>query len=117
MTPDDMKDRTKSFAIQVVRFAQSLQTNKITDLLSKQLVRASTSIGANYRAACLARSKAEFNAKLQIVLEEADESVYWLEILNDSGLASGPNLEKLKDEARELTAIFVSSLKTSKATM
>jgi four helix bundle protein len=117
MTPDEMKDRTKSFGIQIVRFAQNLRTNRITELLSNQLVRAGTSVGANYRAACLGRSKAEFNAKLQIVLEEADESVYWLEILKESGLADGPTLERLKSEGKELTAICMSSLKTSRASM
>jgi four helix bundle protein len=83
-------------------------------VIGKQLLRSGTSVGANYRAACRARSKAEFIAKVGIVLEEADETVFWLELLLESGIARSPQLEDLTQEANELTAIFVTSLRTAK---
>lgn len=83
-------------------------------VIGKQLLRSGTSVGANYRAACRARSKAEFIAKVGIVLEEADEAVFWLELLLESGIARSPQLEDLIQEANELTAIFVTSLRTAK---
>jgi four helix bundle protein len=117
MTPEEMKRRTKSFAVQVLRFVDRLPEGRSVNILARQLVTAGTSVGSNYRAACIARSKREFNAKLQICLEEADESAYWLEVLKDSGLSDGPDREGLLSEAKELTAIFVSSLKTSRRTL
>jgi len=80
----------------------------------RQLLRAATSIGANYRAACRARSRAEFVAKLGIVLEEADEAVFWLELLTETAVGSRAKLESLVKEADELTSIFVTSLRTAK---
>jgi len=115
MTPDELKRRTKMFAVRIVRFAEGLPDARSSSVLSRQLIRAGTSVGANYRAACLGRSRAEFNAKLQIVLEEADEAVYWLEVIEESGLVKGSDLDELKQEGKELTAIFVSSLKTSRS--
>ncbi len=89
-----------------------LQTNAC--ILGKQLLRAGTSVGANYRAACRAHSKAEFAAKLGIVLEESDEAVFWLELLVEAGVGSRERIEPLMKEAHELTSIFVASLCTAK---
>jgi four helix bundle protein len=83
-------------------------------IIGKQLLRAATSVGANYRAACRSRSKAEFVAKLGLVLEEADETVFWLELLVEARIVPAEKLQNLVAEANELTAIFVSSLRTAK---
>jgi len=83
-------------------------------VIVKQLIRSATSVGANYRSACRARSKAEFIAKLQIALEESDETLYWLELLKELRLSDQFELEKVYAEGNELTAIFVSALKTSR---
>src|SRR5438045_1130487 len=92
---DEFKDRTKRFAVRVIRLVDSLPQKRSADVVGKQLLRAATSVGANYRAACRARSKAEFCAKLGIVEEEGDECVYWLELLIDAGLVPGRLLTPL----------------------
>ncbi|MGA2855285.1 MAG: four helix bundle protein [Candidatus Sulfotelmatobacter sp.] len=110
----DLKLRTKEFALRVVRLYRALPPREEARTIGKQLLRSGTSIGANYRAACRARSRAEFVAKLGIVLEEADETVFWLELMQESGILSAQKLTPLTQEARELTAIFVSSICTAK---
>jgi len=112
MNAEELKARTKAFALRTIRLCQALPKNYIGDVLGKQLLRSATSVGANYRAACRARSQAEFSAKLQIVIEEADESAFWLELIEESGLLPQERLKELHKEADELTAIFVSSRKT-----
>ena len=87
---------------------------KTSDVLGKQLLRSATSVGANYRAACRARSRADFISKIAVVEEEADECLYWLELLGESGLVSTPALRTLLKEADELTAIFTAAGKTAK---
>jgi four helix bundle protein len=114
MTSEDMKRRTKAFAVGVIRHVMSLPRGPVIDRLTGQLVDCCTSIGANYRAACLARSKAEFVSKLQISLEEADESQYWLEVLKETGLSGDAVHKELYKEAKELTAILMSGVKTSR---
>ena len=114
MTPEEMKRRTKAFAVGMVKVLDGIARGRAGDVIIRQAIRSSTSVAANYRAACLARSKAEFNAKLQIALEEADESQLWLEILSEAGLDQGVGCRELHQEARELTAIFMASLKTSR---
>jgi four helix bundle protein len=111
---DDLKERTKQFAINIIKFFQKLPKSEEIRILGRQLVRSSTSVAANYRAACRARSKNEFYSKICIVLEECDESLFWLEILNETDLSSGELLVKLIKEATELTQIFSSSRKTIK---
>jgi four helix bundle protein len=111
---DDLKARTKEFALRVIRLIESLPKSRSADVLAKQLLRSATSVGANYRAACRARSLAEFQAKLGIVEEEADESAYWMELLVAAGLVKASLLEPLLAEANELTAIIVASIKTSR---
>ena len=113
MNSDELKGRTKKFAIQVIKFVDGLEQSTSTLVLSKQIVRSATSIGANYRAACGARSKAEFIAKLQIAREESDETLYWLEIFQET--SNQLNIKNLIKECDELTAILMAALKTSRA--
>jgi four helix bundle protein len=111
---DELKKRTKEFAVAIIKMTEELPRKNSTFAITNQIIRSSTSVGANYRAALRGRSKAEFIAKLGIVVEEADESVYWLEIIQESNLATEELIKNLWKEANELTAIFVSMLKTSK---
>lgn len=106
--------RTKTFALRVVRMIQSLPKDDVSHVLSKQLLRSATSVGANYRAARRARSRAEFLAKLGIVEEEADETIYWLELIAETGCVKAQRLDGLLEEANELLAIIVSSIKTAR---
>jgi four helix bundle protein len=110
----DLRVRTKQFALRIVRLCRTLRGSDEARVLGKQLLRAGTSVGANYRAACRARSKAEFIAKLGIVLEESDEAVFWLELLVEADIGSRDAIDLLMKEANELTAIFVRSLCTAK---
>jgi four helix bundle protein len=116
MTKDELKNRTKKYSIEVIRFLYSLPKENITLAISNQLVRSATSIGANYRAALRSRSPKEFKAKIGIVVEEADETLYWLEIMKEipQFSISMSEIDILLKEANELTAIFVSTLKTIK---
>jgi len=110
----DLKVRTKEFALQVIKLFRTLPRSEEGRVIEKQILRSGTSIGANYRAACRSRSKAEFISKISIVLEEADETVFWLELLLQSEMSSKIRIEGMLAEANELTSIFVSSLRTSK---
>jgi len=112
--PFDLKICTKLFALRIIRLYRKLPRDDEARVVGKQLLRSGTSIGANYRAACRARSKAEFIAKIGIVLEEADETVFWLELLLETGIFAQDKIGQLLAEANQLTAIFVSSLKTTK---
>jgi four helix bundle protein len=110
----DLKERTKQFALKIIRLAASLPRTREADIIGRQLLKAGTSVGANYREAGRSRSKAEFRAKIGIVEQEADESLYWLELLKESGIANGELLEELLIEADELVAIFTTIGKKSK---
>lgn len=110
----DLKQRTKSFAIRVIKLVGSLPQNQLGKVISNQLLRSGTSVGANYRAACRARSKPEFIAKIGIVVEEADESCFWLELVVETGLMSAKVVEPLLKEAGEITAIMISSGRSAK---
>jgi four helix bundle protein len=112
---EKIQDRTKRFALEIIKFANGFPRNMTAYVLGKQIIRSATSVGANYRAAQRARSRSEFIAKLGIVLEEADETVYWLEMITESALVSAERSAPLLKEANEITAIIVSSLKTAKA--
>ncbi|HEX8877249.1 MAG TPA: four helix bundle protein [Phycisphaerales bacterium] len=114
MNADEMKTRTRTFALRVIKLVDSLPTGRVSDVLGKQLLRSATSIGANYRAARRARSRAEFISKLGIVEEEADESSYWLELLADSGRVKASRLTELRDECEELLAIVVATIRSAK---
>lgn len=114
MTEHDLKTRTKAFALRIITMIGSLPKSMPADVMGRQLVRAATSVAANYRAACRGRSKAEFISKLGIVEEESDECCFWLEMIVDAKLFPASKLIDLRKEADELTAIFVSSLKTAR---
>ena len=109
-----LKVRTKGFALRVLRLYRSLPRTEEARILGSQLLRSSTSIGANYRAAFRGRSRAEFVAKLGIVLEEADETVFWLELLQEGTIFPAGKLRDLLQEANELVAIFTSSVRTAR---
>src|ERR1700751_3567278 len=112
--PEELRDRTKAFALRIVSLIRSLPYRTDSQVLGKQLVRWRTSVAANYRAVCRARSKAEFIARIGIVAEEADESVLWIELLEETGTLRSKKLKELTKEARELAAIFSASQKTAK---
>jgi four helix bundle protein len=111
---ENLKDRTKRFAVETIRLCASLPKTQEFKIVGGQLMRSASSVGANYRAACRARSIADFVAKLSIVEEEADESVYWMEVLEGLGMAEDAALNRLKNEADQLVAIVVASKKTAK---
>ena len=113
MTPKELKDRTKRFAVDVVHLTRELPNTLDGRRIGQQFLDAGTS-AANYRASCRARSRADFIAKLGVVEEEADETLFWLELMVDSKLVTLQRAEKLMKEADELTAIFVASIKTAK---
>ena len=115
MTSAQMKERTKQFTLRVIRLVKQLPKDQVSHVLGNQLLRSGSSVGANYRAACRARSKAEFRAKLGIVEEEGDESLFWMEILLDTGMMSRTQLGDLMKEADEIVAIVVSSIKSSRS--
>ena len=112
--PEQLRDRTKKFALRVIRLYRSLPYRTDTQVLGKQLLRCGTSVAANYRAVCRSRSKAEFVARIGIVVEEADEAVLWLELMTESGIVSEEKTKELLKEANELTALFAASQRTAK---
>ena len=114
MDSNELQQRTKAFALRVIKLCSSLPRDDVANVLKRQLLRAGTSVGANYRAACRSRSRAEFVSKMAIVEEEADECVYWLELLMESKQVAEERVSALHAEANELTAIAVASRKTAK---
>jgi four helix bundle protein len=110
----ELKRRTQKFAVDVIKFIESLPNGSAANVLSNQLLRSSTSIGANYRSACKGKSTADFINKIIISEEEADESIYWLELIEECRLGSTTTVMALKNEATELTAIFTAIGKTAK---
>lgn len=111
----ELKTRTKAFALRVIRMSQSLPRTRAANIIDQQILRSATSMAANYRAAGRARSKAEFIAKLGIVVEEADETVFWLELLAESGLVKPEKLSQMINEANQLLSIFSTSRKTARS--
>ncbi len=115
MTTEQLKQRTKKFSVDIINLTKELPQIRPANVICNQILRSATSVGANYRSACRARSKADFISKMTIVEEEADETLYWLELLIETGLIkNGSAVQKLLKEADELTAIFVSSVKTAR---
>lgn len=114
MTQEEMKARTKQFALRIIRLVQSLPPNLVADVLGKQLLRSGTSVGANYRASCRAKSTPDFINKLSIVEEETNESIYWMELLIEGKIVKESLLENLMDEGNQILSIVVSAIKTSK---
>ena len=115
MNDVELKRRTKQFALRVMKLVAALPFDAVGKTIGPQFVRSATSVGSNYRAACRGRSKAEFIAKLQIVIEEADESCYWLELIIEGALLPEPKVAPLLDEANQLTAIMVASRKSAQS--
>ena len=113
MDKRELQDRTKNFALRVLHLVDVLPRTPAGRAISSQLIRAATSVGANYRSACRARSRAEFAAKLGVAVEEADESLYWLELVRDGKLLPENKLSLLLKEADELTAILASGRKSA----
>ena len=114
MNKENLKLRTKRFALRVIKMVESLPKDQVSRVLGNQLLRAGTSVGANYRAACRSRSPADFISKMGIVEEEADESGYWIELLVDAGKVKAVKVSALLKEAGELTAIAVASINTAR---
>ena len=114
VTEPDLKQRTKEFALRILRLVDTLPKTTAGRSLASQILRSATSVAANYRAACRAKSTADFIAKMGIVEEEADETLFWLELLEDSELVTAAKLTAIKQEADELIAITVASIKTAR---
>jgi four helix bundle protein len=114
MTPHELRERTKRFAIEIIGSSASLPRTDVARLIRAQLVRAGTAVGANYRAVCRSRSNRDFVAKLGVVIEEADETSYWLEILVDAKIVTASAVSALRREADELIRIFVTSRATAR---
>src|SRR5258707_557432 len=110
----ELKKRTKTFALRVIRMSQALPTTRAANVINSQILRSATSIAANYRAVGRARSKAEFVAKLGVVVEETDETVLWLELRVESGIVKPEKLHDLLDEANQLLSIFSAARRTAR---
>jgi four helix bundle protein len=110
----ELKNRTKSFALRVIRMTQAMSNRRDANVICNQILRSATSIAANYRAVGWVRSKAEFVAKLGVVIKESDETVFWLELLQESGIVKPEKLVDLLAEANQLLAIFSASRRTAK---
>ena len=114
MNEKDLKNRTKEFAHRCVKSCLALPKSDLGNHIRKQFIKCSTSVAANYRAACVAQSRPDFVSKLSIIIEEADESCFWMEFILEEKLLSEKQVVGLLQEAKELTAIFVTSRKTTK---
>lgn len=114
MDSQELKDRTKQFALRIVRLVKSMPEDIASVAISRQIIRSGTSVAANYRAACIAKSRADFINKCRICAEEADETALWLELIIDQGTLKETLLTPLHKEATELTSIFLSSIKTAR---
>ena len=112
MTEQEFMDRTKQFAVRVIRLVAALPRTKTASIIGAQLLRSGTSVGANYRAACRGKSRNDVIAKLSIVEEEADERLFWMELLAETKTVPEPRIAPLMQEANEITAMIVSSIKT-----
>jgi four helix bundle protein len=117
MTSEEMKKRTKRFAIAVIRFAQTLPKDSITAVMTRQLVKSGTSVGANYRSSCRAKSDADFISKMTTAEEEGDEALFWLEVLVEAEVVRTADVAWLLDEADQLVRIIVVSIQTKRANM
>jgi four helix bundle protein len=115
LNSEELKSRTRTFAVKVVELVERMDRSKMADVASYQLIRSATSVAANYRAVCRSRSKADFVNKLGIVEEEADETLFWLEMLVDCQKLKLPEVRPLIDEAEQLTKIFAASRITAKS--
>src|SRR5215813_7233272 len=111
----ELRKRTKDFALRIIRMCRTMPSTRETNIINNQILRSATGMAANYRAVGLARSKAEFISKLGVVVEEADKTVFWLELLGDSGIVRASRLRELLTEGNQLVAIFLASRKTARS--
>ncbi len=111
---EDLKTRTKAFALRIIRLYSSLPQNNVAQIIGKQVLRSGTSVGAHYREACHSRSNAEFISKIEGGLQELEETAYWIELLIESGIVPAKLLNPLLQETQELTAIFITCVKNVK---
>ena len=114
MNPEELKARTRAFALRIIRVAESLPETPTAKIIRNQMLRCGSSVGANYRAACRAKSKADFISKMRIIEEEADETIYWMELLIDADIVRRARIAELLDEADQILSIVISSIKTAK---
>lgn len=114
MNAEDMKKRTRAFALRVIRLAESLPNTPTARVIRNQMLRCGPSVGANYRAACRAKSRPDFISKMGTVEEEADETIYWMELLIDAEIVKRSRISDLLDEADQILSIVITSIKTAK---
>ena len=114
MTPEELKSRCKQFSLRVIRLVRALPDDKVCRPISNQLIRSGTSLAANYRAACLAKSRPDFASKMGTAAEEADESALWMELIIEDSILPSEKVTPLWQEATELTSIFLASIKTAR---
>lgn len=110
---EKFKNRTKNYAIEIIKFCRKLPSTREASIISNQLLRAATSVASNYRAACRARSKRAFYSKMCIVVEEADEVIFWIEVIRETKIIQDKEIQYLIDEGREILAIVAKSRKTA----
>jgi four helix bundle protein len=115
MNPQEFRDRSKRLALEVVELVQEIPTGEAARVITRQLLRSATAVAANYRAATRARSTSEFIAKIAVVVEEADETILWLELLRDGQILPAPRLAPLLDESDQLLRIFAATLRSSRS--
>lgn len=115
MNEEQFKGRTRQLALEIIQLVESLPRSQTADVIGRQLLRSGTSIGANYRAACRGKSRADVISKLAIVEEEADESIYWLELLIESKIVEPSRVDSLMKETNEIVAMVVASIRTLRA--
>ena len=114
MNPEELKSRTRAFALRTIRLAESLPDTPTARVIRNQLLRSGTAVGANYRAACRAKSKPDFVSKMGTVEEEADETIYWMELLIEAEIVNRSRIASLLDEADQILSIVVTSIKTAR---
>jgi four helix bundle protein len=114
MTPSELKQRTKRFAVDIIRFGGTVPSGTAADVIARQLVKSGTSVGANYRSSCRAKSRRDFVSKLAIAEDEADGTQYWLEVLVEAQMVKKEAVARLLDEAEQLVRIFVASINTAR---
>ncbi len=114
MAYENLKQRTKQFALSIIRMVENLPETNTSKIIGNQIVRSATSVAANYRAGCLAKSKRDFISKMKIVEEECDETIFWLELVNDLGYFQPEKITPIKNEGSELFFIIVASIKTAR---
>ena len=114
MNPEDLKVRMRAFALRIIRLAESLPNTPTGNVIRNQMIRCGSSVGANYHAACRAKSRPDFVSKMGTVEEEADETIYWIELLIDAEIVKRSRVADLLDEANQILAIVISSIKTAK---